>query len=288
MKNDFLPKSLNGMLGRRACLNVNYGAMSTELHYHDCVEIIYVRRGAVSAFFDNGWHELSRGTLLFVPPGCIHRCVAACEETEQIVIGFTDDLICDDETDIAGILRPYRTGIVSTGYILYEDEIVGIKEIAENVLSKKGSSSSETLDLYSNALSFYSLIYAAWEHKGMLKVKLSESHNASEIKRYVSENFASKISARDISERLNISYSYLSKIMLREFGINLGRYVISKRIENAKKMLLSTDKSIAEIGYECGFASSSAFISHFKVQTGKTPFVFRNEARGDICVTLIE
>ena len=55
-------------------------------------------------------------------------------------------------------------------------------------------------------------------------------------------------------------------------------YIIAYRIETAKKLLLSTPKSIAEIAYECGFASSSAFICRFKAHTGKTPLVFRSEA----------
>ena len=279
MKNEFLPKALNGMSGGRVCLNVNIGLMSTELHYHDCVEIIAVRQGSLRVFFGNGWREMRGGSLLFVPPGCIHRCVACDGLTEQVVLGFTDELICSDSAASKNALCPYRTGVINTGYVITREECADAFYPIERLWNLRARTEADShLALSAEVLLIYGAIYALWERRGFLDSCRAPSPWALEIKRYVSENFASKISARTLTDILNISYSYLAKLMIREFGKSLGDYVIAYRIENAKRLLLSTKKSITEIGYECGFASSSAFICHFKALTGKTPLAFRNEA----------
>lgn len=279
MKNDFLPKALNGAPGSRACLNINIGRMSTELHYHDCPEIIYVRRGSVRVFFDNGWREISCGMLVFMPPNCIHRFVSQDDSAEQLVIGFTDELICDGNFSSKYILCPYRAGVISTGYILSVGECPEIPQKIERLFGIGCSNEPRAqLSVCADTLSVYGDIYGVWQRSGILSAVRVYSPKTSEIKSYVSENFASKISAVELSRRMNISYSYLAKLMIREFGMSLCDYVISKRVENAKKLLLSTKSSVAEIGYECGFASSSAFIYHFGKLTGKTPLTYRNEA----------
>ena len=158
MKNDFLPKALNGIPGRRACISSSYGRMSTEPHYHDCVEIIYVQEGEVRAFFNNGWHELSPGFLLFVPPGCIHRCIAA-DGAKQTVIGFTDDLLCENGSDIKGAFRPYRSGEISTGYIIENCGRLGADGLIGELSETNGSEIRYTLSLYAGVLKLYCLIY---------------------------------------------------------------------------------------------------------------------------------
>jgi len=279
MKKDFLPKILNYQPDTRTCLNVNIGLMSTELHYHNCVEIIYVESGSVSVFFDNGWRTLNKGALLFVPPGCIHRFVSRDASARQTVIGFTDELICENNSSKKSLLCPYRTGAITTGCLFSLKDHPVLNEVINKIINRdENTSFSYSLSLDADILNLYSVICGIWEKSGIIKKERVNSLLANKIKKYVSENYALKISAEELSHHLNISYSYLAKIMMREFGTSLGNYIISHRIENSKRLLLSTYKSVAEIGYECGFASSSAFISHFKALTGKTPLVFRSEA----------
>lgn len=278
MKNDFLPKAINGDMGVRACVNIGVGRMSTEPHYHDCVEMVYVSRGTVESFFDNGWHTVSAGELLFMPPTVIHRFVSHDDTSLQTVIGFKDELICLSDRDEEFLLRPYLTDAVSTGYIISENVCPKICEIITGLSEGDSLRDMSCFELDSAVLALYGCIYEIWKREGLLRSLPKRSLYAEEISNYVSENFSRKISARDIVSKMNISYSYFSKILSREFCMSFGDLVISKRIESAKTLLLSSDKTVAEIAYECGFASSSAFICNFKSRTGKTPSAFRRVA----------
>jgi len=278
VKNEFLPKILNGIPGSRACLNINLGRTASEPHFHDCVEMIYVYKGCIRAFFMSEWHELSEGSLLFVPPGCIHRCVSTDDYTEQVVIGFTDELVCDSASDASGRLRPYRVGAVTDGCVFSVDELSGVREAMSELRHLERAVPSDSLRLTSAVLLVYSRILSLWEERGVISERPLRTSIAASIAEYVSSHYSLPISARVLTDRLSISYSYLSKIMSREFGMSLGDYVIQKRLEQATRLLVATEESVAQIAYECGFPSSSSFITHFKAKTGKTPLAFRKTA----------
>lgn len=58
-------------------------------------------------------------------------------------------------------------------------------------------------------------------------------------------------------------------------GLNFFGYVNLRRIEEAKRLLNETERSVTEIGYACGFNSKSTFYTAFKGLTGQTPSTFR-------------
>jgi len=81
-----------------------------------------------------------------------------------------------------------------------------------------------------------------------------------------------------IAEELDLSNSYLSRIIKAELGVGFVDYVNTLRVEEAKRYLLNPEFSnytLVAIGIEAGFNSKSAFYSSFKKITGQTPSDFK-------------
>lgn len=93
---------------------------------------------------------------------------------------------------------------------------------------------------------------------------------------YIISNLDHKITLDIVSNQMNISSKYLSKLFKKELNISFKDYLVKKRIEKAKKMLLYTDKSISDIALEVGINNSNNFIAFFKNYTKITPNKFRN------------
>ena len=93
------------------------------------------------------------------------------------------------------------------------------------------------------------------------------------------KEFASAPSPYQMSERLNMSYSNMSRILSLRLGTSYNALVNSVRIEHAKKLLVLTDGSITDICFDCGFQSSSYFIKTFKNKEGITPLKYREKLR---------
>lgn len=75
----------------------------------------------------------------------------------------------------------------------------------------------------------------------------------------------------------HMSPSYLSHIFSKATGFSLWDYIIARRIEQAKHLLLSTDRKILDIAFECGFQNSVHFHKCFRSQTGLTPGEYREK-----------
>ena len=92
---------------------------------------------------------------------------------------------------------------------------------------------------------------------------------------YIYDNLHNKILLADMAEYAGISESYLSKLFLKETGQNVSAYVINKRIDAAKNLLVYTEYSTSDISNFLNFSSESHFIATFKKITGITPKKFR-------------
>ena len=78
-----------------------------------------------------------------------------------------------------------------------------------------------------------------------------------------------------ISEALNISPSYLSKLFKEQRGDSLLEYLAKVRVLHAKKLLAQTRKTMEDIASASGFLSSGTFIKTFKKVEGITPGAYR-------------
>ncbi len=93
---------------------------------------------------------------------------------------------------------------------------------------------------------------------------------------YIKENYKTSISVNDIAKYVNMSRGYFSKVFKQQTGKSPYEYILSCRIDHAKRLLCETHISISQIGFECGFEDSSSFIRCFKRECGTTPFSYRN------------
>ena len=92
---------------------------------------------------------------------------------------------------------------------------------------------------------------------------------------YIYENLHEKIMIADIAAKTNLSKSYISRLFHKETGVSISTYIINKRVEAAKNLLIYTDYSTSDISNFLNFSSESHFISTFKKLTNQTPKKFR-------------
>ncbi len=79
-----------------------------------------------------------------------------------------------------------------------------------------------------------------------------------------------------LADKVHLSPNYLSDLLKKENGMNAKDHIHYLLIEEAKNILLGTNKSISEIAYGLGFEYPQYFSKLFKQKTGNTPQEFRN------------
>lgn len=92
---------------------------------------------------------------------------------------------------------------------------------------------------------------------------------------YIEKNFLSNIGLSDIAQECFVNKYYLSHVFAESFGMSVGQYIRSKRIELAERCILETDRPVADIALQCGFSDPAYFDRMFKKSTGFTPLQYR-------------
>ena len=105
--------------------------------------------------------------------------------------------------------------------------------------------------------------------------KITESSPMDKIITHIHENFTRTITIEELAKMVSVSPSYLAHIFKKQTGYAPVEYVIKMRMERAMMLLTHSSKTIAEISYEVGYESISAFIKIFKRRTGSPPSAYR-------------
>ena len=79
-----------------------------------------------------------------------------------------------------------------------------------------------------------------------------------------------------LAEQVHLSPNYLSDLLKRETGMNAKDRIHYYLIEEAKNLLLSTNKTVGELAFDLGFEYPQYFSRLFKSKTGMTPLEYRS------------
>jgi len=96
-----------------------------------------------------------------------------------------------------------------------------------------------------------------------------------ELIHYSNENLKVKLSAY-ISEKLNCSYPFVSKLFSEAEGITIEKYYLQQRIEHVKELLVYKKLTLTEISYRLNYSSLSHLSSQFKNTTGLNASHFKD------------
>ena len=101
--------------------------------------------------------------------------------------------------------------------------------------------------------------------------------SVAEVKEYLEQHYAEKITLDDLSKQFFINKYYLTRVFKEQFGQSITAYLTSLRITHAKQLLRFSEKSVEEIGLECGLGQLHYFSRVFKEVEGVPPSIYRSQ-----------
>lgn len=99
------------------------------------------------------------------------------------------------------------------------------------------------------------------------------------VREHVESRLAERIDLATMSSLAGLSAPHFARAFKQSVGVSPGRYVRSRRIDAAAKLIESTDLPLAEIALEVGFSDQSHFTRTFAELTGDTPRAYRRKHR---------
>ena len=95
------------------------------------------------------------------------------------------------------------------------------------------------------------------------------------LEEYVLENLAQPISLSDMSNIAGLSKRHFLRAFQESAGVTPYGFVMSRRVENAKRRLAEGTESVTDIALATGFGHAQHFSTSFKKATGLTPTSYR-------------
>ena len=92
---------------------------------------------------------------------------------------------------------------------------------------------------------------------------------------YINRHLTEELSLECLAKRVSLSPFYFSRRFKQETGYTPYHYIYTSRIHLARFYLKTSEDTVKEIGYRCGFKSEHSFCTAFKNEMGQTPTEFR-------------
>lgn len=119
--------------------------------------------------------------------------------------------------------------------------------------------------------------------KLIIKNQLSKGETVPDIvieaKEFLDKKYTDKISLDDLCKIIGVSKSYLIRQFKAYTGYSPYEYLLKLRLNEAKTLLIHTNKNINDISFIVGFESVSHFIKYFNQNEKLTPLKFRQHWR---------
>ena len=104
-----------------------------------------------------------------------------------------------------------------------------------------------------------------------------EERTITGLTRYLQAHLAEEVSLSVLAEEFHLSSQYISQLFKSEIGVNFLAYLTNIRMERAKKLLLTTSLSIAEVAQQSGYGDYRVFTKVFRKSEGITPSQYRQD-----------
>ena len=211
-----------------------------------------VLNGRLEYFLDDGrCIVMHRGDFIYLPKNATYRTKFYIKEgaVDTLLVNF------DFSDDLPFPIPPFFYG---------NDPTLQIETTLEKLLNLKRD------EFYLKKAYFYLCFHLILQSYIVQDSALPEFIQKAKIMLTESET-----SVEEIAERLGISNSYFRKRFKESVGISPVQYRISKRLEEAKHLLIYTAFSTDEIAFKTGFYDTPYFYKKFREEVGITPKKYR-------------
>ena len=96
-------------------------------------------------------------------------------------------------------------------------------------------------------------------------------------KDYIDSCYTSKITLEHLASIAFLNSTYFLRTFKKNFNVTPYQYVIQKRLQLAKRLLASSDITVADVCYKVGYEDVRSFITLFKNNFGSTPEKYQHQ-----------
>jgi AraC-like DNA-binding protein len=246
-------------------------------HKHDFYQLLYITEGNGTHVIDFQHYPVNAGNFYFLSPGMMH--------TWQFNSGIEGILINFQASFFQSFLQnPTYLSDFPFFHSLNNPPFLRIPETARMPLM-------EILDIVLHEYDYKELGFEYAVRAGMMQLfvflnrhyastlhdsySLVTKNRLRDFEKLLEAHYLTKRLPKEYAQMLNISPNYLTEICTMTVGKSAGLMIRERILLEAKRLLVHSPQTVAEIAYQLNFEDTSYFGRFFKKHTGTTPEQFR-------------
>lgn len=242
-------------------------------HFHNVYELCFFLSGSRKYIVNNHYFSLNPGEIILIKPLTYHSTQGS-SGVSRYVIAFSKEFLLQYFTPKA--VNQFLSCFSNHHFSLNKYYKKTVKLFEELYLNSKNNEEIAVGISLGNLLFEISQMLPK-DNDNILIERNKTEELLEKLLNYINENISTIKTIKDLADYLQLSESYLSAIFKQNTGLSIMSYIISIRMNNAIKLLTTSNKSIEDIAYECGFESSNYFCNTFKKHMGTSPTKYRKQ-----------
>ena len=260
-------------------MNIKEGTVGVRAHIHNAVEFLYIKSGSFLVNADDNEFVTRENDLVIFRSNTIHSVLVKekSEESSYYVVKINPKVLLDlcGEALGAGYIMEFVVNREDSICHIPKEQLTDsiVPQIIESMI-RELSAPTEYSNLVYKSGAIQLLIYVLKQRKSGSVSLLGRDLTALTVYKVINiinSRFSDNIDAASCAKEVNMSYSHFSRSFKKATGRNFKQYLNDVRIDRARKLLLTTNKSITEIALECGYNNISYFIMTYRTHRGITP-----------------
>lgn len=258
--------------GQARLLSISWAQYSREwnssLHTHNHAELFFVVGGRGSFQLQNGQFEVSSRDLVIINAGVPHAELSqAGSPMEYIVLGVDGLEVLAD-----------ACGYVRSHFYSGWEEMANCLRL---MLQEARGGQPGHPRICQNLLEV--ILLRLQRRDDLVLTDASDERRSSRecdlVRRYIDDHFKENLTLDQLAALAHINKYHLVHTFRREYGTSPISYQISRRIQESRVLLTSTDFNLSQIAQILGFSSLSYFSQSFRRLEGISPMEYRKRNR---------
>ncbi len=268
-------------------------------HSHDFVEICYVAKGSGYHIVGNKKDKVRKGYLYLINYDMSHTFYRE-EDSDSLVTynilftpGFLDEVLID-LNDFNSLTKSYLFSDVFKEELTQADLRLSGEDLADfdmlirrmyHEYKMKKTGYMNIIRAYMIELLIKIMRYYSDKSEGDVIVE-KNMHAIDSIIAYLHSNYSKGFSLNELALNSFFSKNYLCKIFKETTGITITEYMQTLRMNEAYRLLETTDMTITQIALEVGFHDYKSFNKVFQRTYRKSPSQIRNDMRAEQSINM--
>lgn len=221
-------------------------------------DLTYVMEGRGIYIINGVEYEVKRGDLLCIPRGSIRK--AHCIIDDLMNLYSANFMLYEINGQLADLPFPLIT------HIGIKSDVVGLfRELSNAWVRKESGYRIKTSGLLLVIIHRLNELIYSKKDPNITDYRVKKAIS------YISENYASNITVKEIAELVGLNTVYFGALFKSETGMLVNEFLTKTRISHVEDMLQNGECNVSEAAERCGYKDLSHFRKQFKMIKGYAP-----------------